>query len=506
MIASDRLRIHSFSVSPSTEVITKVSKEVLTLFRIEVNPDAGQGELRLCHKIAETSPALVETELCLIMENGESECFHWTGKARPDEAFRAAVHRLVKLNFYQILRQYFDMPPAPWGILYGVRPTKIVQRFLDAGLSAREVAERFTQDYEASQEKAALITDVALYQRPFLQSAKPKDISIYVGIPFCLSRCLYCSFPSVILPPKPGLKRFMAVFHKDLEAVLEAVRHYGFKVQNIYVGGGTPTSLPEDVFAEMLETVHDAFYHPAVKEFTVEAGRPDSMTAAKIQTMRKCHVDRVSVNPQTMQQRTLQRIGRFHTPEDILQMYGDLREAEIPCINMDVIIGLPGETVDDVSDTMEKVLALKPDDVTLHSLALKKGSRLKLHLDEISLPEDGEVRKMFDEAMRAVCRQGLIPYYLYRQGYQSGQLENIGCCRPGAESMYNIQIMEEKQTILGIGGAAVSKIVSPSTHRLKASFNPKEITVYLDQCDHYIEKRASLLREAYGEQEETVPC
>lgn len=498
--------IRSFTVTPATEVIIKVTKEVLTLFKIVVDEDDGQGILAIHHRISDRSPALVETEMRFSTAAGTTECYSWKGQAGSGESFRAAVHRLVKLNFYRILRKYYGMPAAPWGILYGVRPAKIVHRHLNDGVSAAAVVGRLMDDYEVSREKAQLITDVSLYQQPFLQMSGPREISVYVGIPFCLSRCLYCSFPSVVLPPMEGLRSFMSVFHADLNAVREAVSKYGFKVQNIYVGGGTPTSLPDEVFAEMLETVYNAFYHPLVKEFTVEAGRPDSMTAGKIRTMRKYRVGRVSVNPQTMQKRTLQRIGRNHTPEEIIQMFHDLREAEIPCINMDVIIGLPGETTADVADTMEKVLALNPDDVTLHALALKKGSRLKLHLDEISLPEDDEVCRMYELALRAIRHQGLIPYYLYRQGYQSGQLENIGCCRPGAESMYNIQIMEERQTILGIGGAAVSKIVSPVTRRLKASFNPKEITVYLDKVDYYIQKRASLLREAYGEQEETVPC
>ncbi|MBR5908456.1 MAG: coproporphyrinogen dehydrogenase HemZ, partial [Schwartzia sp.] len=196
--------------------------------------------------------------------------------------------------------------------------------------------------------------------------------------------------------------------------------------------------------------------------------------------------------------RTLQRIGRRHEPEEIIRMYNDFRAAGIPCVNMDVIIGLPGEDARDVEDTMEKIADLAPDDVTLHALALKKGSRLKENLSETELPDDETAREMFTVAMDYTKRMGLTPYYLYRQGYQSGQLENVGCCRPGAESMYNIQIMGERQTILGIGGAATSKIVSPTQKYLKTSFNPKEITVYLDKVDEYIAKRARLLQEVYG--------
>lgn len=183
-------------------------------------------------------------------------------------------------------------------------------------------------------------------------------------------------------------------------------------------------------------------------------------------------------------------------------MYRDLREAGIPSINMDLIVGLPGEGPEDMRDTIDRVLALDPEDVTLHALALKRGSLLKMNLDETELPDDKTVQEMFDIALSSVVKSGRRPYYLYRQGYQSGQMENIGCCVAGAESLYNIQIMEEHQTILGIGGAATSKIVNPRTMRLKTSFNAKDLAVYLDRVDTYIEKRDALLAEAYGGEEE----
>ena len=221
------------------------------------------------------------------------------------------------------------------------------------------------------------------------------------------------------------------------------------------------------------------------------------MSPAKIEAMVKAGVTRVSVNPQSMQQKTLKRIGRNHTTESIITMYNDLREAGIPEINMDVIIGLPGETVADVADTIDRLLELAPDDLTIHSLALKKGSRLKMNLEEYELPSDEECRAMFDTAMEKVTKAGLLPYYLYRQGYMSGQLENVGCARDGAESMYNIQIMEEHQTILGMGGAASSKVMNWQEMRLKSVFNAKDLVTYIRDIDVYIEKRNELLKEAY---------
>ena len=339
---------------------------------------------------------------------------------------------------------------------------------------------------------------MAFRQLPFLRTSDEKTISIYVGIPFCLTRCLYCSFPANVLPGPKKLAEFMAVLKKDIEGARAAVAAHGLKVQNIYVGGGTPTALPDAEFRTMLGWVCDAFYHDNLAEFTVEAGRSDSITADKIAAMRDYKVTRVSVNPQTMQQRTLKVIGRQHTPEAVAEMFHALRAAGIPHINMDLILGLPGETAADVDDTLAKVTALNPDDITLHALALKRGSRLKLIMEErhVDLPGAEETRKMAETAMGYMERFGYVPYYLYRQGYMAGDLENIGCARKGAEGMYNIQIMEEHQTIIGIGGAATSKVVDFKNKRMKSSFNAKDLVTYLRDIDSYIEKRRALLDEA----------
>ncbi len=493
------MHIRKFTIDSDEQVVVKVLREVLDLYRISVaNEDIAFDEIAVRNKTTEGNPLHVCTEAVFVGADGTMMRRSTEDIAREGENPRSERHRLIKLNFYKLLREELSLPEAPWGILYGVRPSKIVHRWLDAGLSRVDIMERLRKDYGVGEDKAALLVDSSIYQRPFLGQSDSRTVSIYAGIPFCPSRCLYCSFPAFVLPGEKMLRRFTEVFFRDLVAVREAVAQYGFRVQNIYVGGGTPTSLPDDVFDEVLRTLHESFASDGLVEFCVEAGRPDSMTPTKLQSMVRYQVNRVSANPQTMQARTLQRIGRRHEPEEIIRMYNDFRAAGIPCVNMDVIIGLPGEDARDVEDTMEKIADLAPDDVTLHALALKKGSRLKENLSETELPDDETAREMFTVAMDYTKRMGLTPYYLYRQGYQSGQLENVGCCRPGAESMYNIQIMGERQTILGIGGAATSKIVSPTQKYLKTSFNPKEITVYLDKVDEYIAKRARLLQEVYG--------
>ena len=502
------MKINACSLNSDHQVVVKIIKELFFLFRIEVDdacPDADYALWEIRNERLPGHPVQVATTLVL---DGKEE-LSMQGEGRSDEKESAAEHRIIKLNLYRILRERFGFPPAPWGILHGVRPTKIVHRWIRAGLGEQDILARLQSDYACSAGKAGLIVPMAFRQIPFLAASGEKTVSVYVGIPFCLTRCLYCSFPSHVLPGEKKIREFMEALVKDIAAAKDAVKRYGFQVQNIYIGGGTPTSLPDSFFAEMMDLVYNAFYGADTAEFTVEAGRPDSMSPAKIACMKGHGVTRASVNPQTMQERTLRRIGRHHTPEAVLKMFHDLRAAGIPCINMDLILGLPGETAADVEDSVRKVLALRPDDITLHALALKHGSELKLRLDEnenVELPGDEETRRMSEVAMHCIREAGMQPYYLYRQGYMSGHLENVGCCRKGAESMYNIQIMEEHQTILGIGGAAATKAVDFRAKRMKSAFHAKDLTTYLRDIDIYIEKRARLLEEAYGEQEERVSC
>ena len=518
--------IKNFTLNSSHQVVVKVVREILNLFAMEVPAMAKEPaehadeaydlwELDIKNTIDSVAGAtthtqterpgelpVVHTLVSYVDKGGTRHSMEAQSVGRGSERFEAGRHRLIKLNLYHLFRQEFCFPEAPWGILHGVRPTKIVHRMLAEGLSRDEAVARLRQDYEASEEKAVTIVDMAIRQQPFLAQTDEKTISIYVGIPFCLTRCLYCSFPANVLPDRGGIDKFMAAFKKDLQGVADIVADYGFKVQSIYVGGGTPTSLPDMYFREMLELVNASFRCKDTVEFTVEAGRPDSMSPAKLRAMVDCGVTRVSCNPQTMQAKTLKRIGRNHSPEAIIAMFHDLRQAGIPEINMDLIIGLPGEGAAEIRDTMEQIVALKPDDITLHSLALKRGSRLKMNLHEYELPDDDTCREMFGTAMEYVRRAGLKPYYLYRQGYMRGQMENVGCSRPGAESMYNIQIMEEHQTILGIGGAATSKVVDCRASRLKSAFNAKDLLTYERDIDIYVAKRRALVEETYGKPED----
>lgn len=278
MTQERRLRVRTFTLSDRKEIISKIVREVLVLFKVEIVGRSGEADyLQLSvvnHRLPDTADGRVvmESRLMLFDCSGRETSFTRRSTGALDEREGAAVNRLIKLNLYHIFREELDMPQAPWGILHGVRPTKIVHRWIRGGMGEEAIIERLQQDYACSEGKARVIVPMAFRQLPFLAQSDEKTVSVYIGIPFCLTRCLYCSFPSNILPGKKRVQEFLAVLQKDLLAAKDAIEHYGFCVQNIYVGGGTPTSLPDEAFAEMLNMVYNAFYGPSIVEFTVEAG------------------------------------------------------------------------------------------------------------------------------------------------------------------------------------------------------------------------------------------
>ena len=504
------MKINNFKLWSSDEVIKKIVGEVLRAFHFEFahGEAADFDEFEINPEVKDDKVSVELLASC----GGSERTFKFAEKVRPEEKFRAEVHRLIKKNLYKIIVENLKLLPVPYGIMHGVRPTKIIHRWMREGygitshgiIDRDKIARRLRKDYLVSYEKAQLLTEVAIRQIPILKSADEKTIGVYVGIPFCVTRCLYCSFPSNVLPSDEKVAEFMEILTKDIDAAKKEIARYGFKVQSIYVGGGTPTSLPEKFFAEMLEKVYNAFYSESVEEFTVECGRPDTITAEKISALKNFKVTRVSVNPQTMQQKTLDRIGRQHTDEQVLSAFNELRQASDFKINMDLILGLPGEKLSDVEDSLKKVLALNPDDVTLHALALKRGSQLQTQLaDEINkledfdLPNDEEVQEMSVYAEKILRGKNYLPYYLYRQGYISGQIENIGWCKKGAEGIYNVQIMDERQTILGIGAAASTKVPDNEEMRMASTFHAKDLETYLRDVDKYIDNREKTLAEVY---------
>ena len=508
-----------FGTSPNLreyeQVILKTAVELQRAFKIELSK--GDVDFDEINFYSDLRGDVIKTRL-VTKKSSVKEEFSESGTIQKNERIGAEIHRLIKRNAYILLKNLLKNSGVPYGIMDGVRPTKIIHRWLREGFGVTsqgvidrdKISRRLRSDYLTSYDKAELLTEVAIRQLPIIGADDTQKISVYVGIPFCRTRCLYCSFPSNVLPEEEKIVEFMEILTRDIERAAEEINRYGLRVQTIYIGGGTPTALPENFFAEMLEKVHEAFYNDKVEEFTVEGGRPDTINAEKISLMKKFNVTRVSVNPQTMQQKTLDRIGRQHSVEDVKKVFGELRASGDWKINTDLILGLPGENFDDFKDTLEKVLELSPDDITLHALALKRGSDLQMkladeieNLENLDLPTDEEVRAMSEHAEKILRKKNYLPYYLYRQGNISGQIENIGWCKRGAEGIYNIQIMEERQTILGVGGAASTKVADFKENRLHTSFNAKDLKTYLTDSENYFKKRAEVLAEVYEPVEPT---
>ena len=392
----------------------------------------------------------------------------------------------------------------PWGGLTGVRPAKIVHRLLDHGEAPDSIQRYLQSRYGVSVGKASLLTEVAVNNRrfvptPAVHEQENRIVSLYLGIPYCASRCVYCSFPSALLPADEGqIVSLLQAIGQDIQAVVKLLSTCGLSPQSLYIGGGTPTCLPEKQFGQLLGWIRDAFDIPSMKEFSVEAGRPDSIDEAKLRLMREAGVTRVSVNPQTLQQRTLDRIGRRHQAEQTFSALRLVRKAGFRFVNMDLIAGLPGETPADLQSSLAQVLAHHPENITVHTLAIKRGAELKDCFDSAGLPEPRTVQEMVEMSAAMIRAGGWSPYYLYRQKNSPGNMENVGYAKPGAECIYNIDIIEERRTIIGMGPSAASKAVCPEEWRLDSCHFPKDIPTYVNRIAELTAKRDQLVTNLFS--------
>ena len=401
--------------------------------------------------------------------------------------------RLLRLAFHRVLVRALAIDPSPWGILTGVRPTKIAHRFLDEGFSEKRMIRHLTRDYDLSSERAELLTKVALFQHPFLSTGRDKLISLYIGIPFCPTRCHYCSFPSFSLE-KWGqlLDDYLESLCREIAVVGDFLQGSGVKVQTVYLGGGTPTILSETQLAQLLEKVEEHFSLTADRELTVEGGRPDTLSREKLRVLREHLVTRLSINPQTMRDETLVTIGRQHTIQEVYHAYELAREIGIPVINMDLIIGLPGENCVILEQTLAEVLELAPENITFHALAMKRAAYYRQEQIALLVPDEGIA--MMDLAHHRLQVAGYSPYYLYRQKESFAHGENVGYTVTGKACLYNIQMMEERQTILGFGVGSGSKLVHTADWTLENIYNPKDLLFYLARREEIIQKKVDKLR------------
>ncbi|MBS5882911.1 MAG: coproporphyrinogen dehydrogenase HemZ [Lachnoanaerobaculum sp.] len=378
----------------------------------------------------------------------------------------------------------------PWGTLTGIRPTKIVMEMLENDMSLEDIKKHLKEVYLVSDKRIKLCTDTAKNEFNILKKIDYKNgYSLYIGIPFCPTRCLYCSFTSYSIAQwKKDTDTYVEALCKELLAVSKMYK--GKKLQTIYMGGGTPTSLEGYQLSKILNVVKKNFDLSNLLELTVEAGRPDSITREKLEALKAAGVDRISINPQTMQQKTLDLIGRHHTIEDIFESYKLAREVGFENINMDFIIGLNGETLEDIIDSFTKVKSFAPESITIHSLALKRAARLNTE-NKREIMDNNLILSMINTATDTCADLGLEPYYLYRQKNMAGNLENIGFSKPGKECLYNILIMEEKQTIIACGAGTSSKIVF-GDGRIERIENVKDPKLYIERLDEMIMRKESM--------------
>ncbi|HOO80311.1 MAG TPA: coproporphyrinogen dehydrogenase HemZ [Lachnospiraceae bacterium] len=409
-----------------------------------------------------------------------------------------------KREFYDILVKYTERT-LPWGNLTGIRPTKLMMSMMQRTASELEkalddesvitsVQEQLYETHRVGEKKARLGMQIASLEHHILEPyTNSQGYSIYIGIPFCPSTCLYCSFTSnPIVKWKNQIENYLHALQLEIQytAKLMGKKH----LDTVYIGGGTPTTLTPEELRILLHAVNTYLPMHETTEFTVEAGRADSITREKLQVLMEYGVNRISVNPQTMKDETLRIIGRHHTVQEFLDAYALTREVGFQNINMDIILGLPGETLRDVEDTLKQITQLSPDSLTVHSLAIKRASKMKGWMQEHDhLPTMDYEKAMMAAANAAEC-MNMLPYYLYRQKNMAGNLENTGYARNGQYGIYNILIMEEVQSIVALGAGSVSKRVF-GDGRIERCDNVKDVSLYLERIDEMLERKRQLFEE-----------
>lgn len=400
---------------------------------------------------------------------------------------RKEVKNILKRLLYRMLSE-FTGQQLPWGNLTGIRPTKIPMQLLEKGWKNTEIAQYMRDTYYTSKEKTALAIAIANKERHILKDINYKDgYSLYVGIPFCPSICLYCSFSSSPLHLwKDKVDLYLDALCKEIDYAADAFA--GRELNTVYIGGGTPTTLEPYQMDRLLTKLEEKFCYDKLKEFTVEAGRPDSITREKLEVLRAHGISRISINPQTMNQKTLDLIGRHHTVDETIEAFHLARELGFDNINMDLIVGLPGEEKAEVQYTMEQLKKLDPDSVTVHSLAVKRAARLRMFKEEHKEMTMTNNREIMDMTAAYAAEMGQFPYYLYRQKNMAGNFENVGYAKEGKEGIYNILIMEEVQSILALGAGASTKMVW-AQDRIERIENVKDIKNYIERIDEMIDRK-----------------
>ena len=393
----------------------------------------------------------------------------------------------LRRSLYESLARYTGKRPR-WGTLTGIRPVKLAGEIYDSCGSMEDVENILSDRYLVDESKVRLTVETLRYQRQIIGRPPEKSVSVYIGIPFCPTRCLYCSFTSNQVSDDE-VERYLEALYREIDYCGENLRRRGLSIESMYIGGGTPTSLDESQLEKLLDRIEASFGLKGIGEFTVEAGRPDTFTEKKLKIIKEAGAGRISINPQTMKQETLDLFGRRHTVEDTVRAFELAKRVGIACINTDLIAGLPGENAADFRDSLERIWSLGADNITLHTLAVKRGSGLKELDQEYNYKNEELCTEMLDDARLFLTGKCYRPYYLYRQKHTSGNTENLGFCRADSVSIYNVRIMEEAQSILALGAGGISKVYFPEENRLERVANVSNYQIYIDRIDEMIERK-----------------
>lgn len=466
----------SFEDRPSTHIVVAFELNITDKMTIRATLEDKQGQIYSAKYQKDYPENASEKEQFKVVKNGVSH-----------------VYLTVLQEYTGILQK--------WGILTGIRPVKLLHKLLQENDSKEDAHRRLQNDYLISDEKINLMQEIIerqLLAIPDLYQLK-NEVSIYIGIPYCPTKCAYCTFPAyAIRAHQHSVKPFLKGLHHEIRRIGEWLRDRGIKITTVYFGGGTPTSIAAEdmdlLYEEMYRSLPDV---ESIREITVEAGRPDTITPEKLEVLKKWNIDRISINPQSYVQETLKAIGRHHTVEETVDKFHLARKMGMNNINMDLIIGLPGEGMKEFSYSLGETEKLMPESLTVHTLSFKRASEMTQNKEKYEVASRDEAEGMMELAQQWTSAHDYQPYYLYRQKNILGNLENVGYCLPNKESIYNILIMEEQQTIIGLGCGAASKFIDKTTGKITHFANPKDPKNYQETYQTYTDKKINLLHEVF---------
>ncbi|WP_338451321.1 coproporphyrinogen III oxidase [Niallia oryzisoli] len=462
------------------------NRDLIIQFSLDINGNTVYVKGKLLDQAGNEESAEYEKEL--------------SGYQTEKEQFKQ-VKNAVSHAFLTMLQNWTGMIQK-WGILTGVRPTKLMHRKMQEKISFESAHKQLKEEYLITDEKLKLMQQIVERQLavvPDLYELR-NEVSIYIGIPFCPTKCAYCTFPAYAINGRQGsVDSFLGGLHYEMRQVGRWLKTHNIKVTTVYFGGGTPTSITAEEMDMLYEEMYTSFPDVStIREITVEAGRPDTITKEKLDVLKKWKIDRISINPQSHIQETLKAIGRHHTVEETVEKFHLARSMGMKNINMDLIIGLPGEGIPEFTHTLNETEKLLPESLTVHTLSFKRASEMTKNKEKYKVADRQEISLMMEQAEEWTKAHDYHPYYLYRQKNILGNLENVGYSLKGQESIYNIMIMEEQQTIIGLGCGASSKLVDPKSGKITRFANPKDPKTYNENYESYTNEKINMLSELFN--------